>query len=99
MVNKLQYGYKKAKCWFLTSPNRIRMLMTRWVDRKTSPWMGDNFCFGVGLIGVCLFVPGVPKLSDTGALGLLVVTIMHQAGYGGLGVEIAGEVVRGSGLG
>ena len=37
--------------------------------------------------------------SDTVALGLLVVTIVHQAGYGVLGVEIAGEVVRGSGLG
>ena len=58
-----------------------------------------HFQLCVGLLGVSLLVPGVPKLSDTGALGLLVVTIVHQAGYGVLGVEIAGEVVRGSGLG
>ena len=37
--------------------------------------------------------------TDTGALGLLVVTIVHQAGYGVLGVKIAGEAVKGSGLG
>ena len=33
------------------------------------------------------------------ALGLLVVTMVHQAEYEVLGVKIAGEAVKGSGLG
>ena len=33
------------------------------------------------------------------ALGLLVVTIVHQAGYGVLGVKMAEEAVKGTGLG
>ena len=75
------------------------MLMTKWIDTVTSSWMRDNFCFGVGLVGAPLLVPDVPKLSGTGALGLLVVVIMRQAGYGGMGMEMAGEAVRSSELG
>ena len=99
MANKLKYGNQKARCWFFIRPNRIRMLMIKWMDRVASSCMRGIFSFGVDLLGLSFLVPGVPKLSDTGALGLLVVTIVHQAGYGVLGVEIAGEVVRGSGLG
>ena len=75
------------------------MLMTKWISKITSSWMRDNFCLDVGLVGVPLLVPGVLRLSGTGALGLLVVVIMRQAGYGGMGMEMAGEAVRSSELG
>ena len=91
MANKLKYGNQKARCRFLIRSNRIRMLMIKWMDRVASSCMRGIFSFGVDLLGLSFLVPGVPKLSDTGALGLLVVTIVHQAGYGVLGVEIAGE--------
>ena len=98
MANKLKYGNQKARCRFLIRPNRIRILMIKWMDRMASSWMRGIFSFGVGLVGVPLVVPGVLRLSDTGALGLLVVIIVRQAGYGGMGVEMAEEAVGSSEL-
>jgi hypothetical protein len=98
MANKLKYGNQRARCWFLISPDRIRMLIIKWMDRMVSSWMRDIFSFGVCLVGVPLLVPGMLRFSDTGALGLLVVIIGRQAGYGEIGVEMAEEAVGSSEL-
>lgn len=48
MANTLKYGKQKAICWFLISPDRIRMLIIKWMDRMVS--------FGWGTFSVLVFV-------------------------------------------
>ena len=88
MATTLKYGKQKAMCWFLISPDSIRMLIIKWMNRIVNFWMGDIFSFGVCLVCGPLLLPGMLRSSDTEALGLLVVIIGYQTGCGEIGVEV-----------
>ena len=97
MATTLKYGKQKAMCWFLISPDSIKMLIIKWVNRIVNFWMGDIFSFGVCLVCGPLLVPGMFRSSDTEALtggspltAVMggVVVVGYQAGCGEIDVEV-----------
>ena len=100
MATTLKYGKQNAMCWFLISPDNIRMLITKWMNRIVNFWMGDIFSFVVCLVCGPLLVPGMFGSSGTDALtgGSPLIAVMggvvvagYQVGCGGIGVEVAEE--------
>ena len=101
MATTLKYGKQNAMCWFLISPDNIRMLIIKWMNRIVSFWMGDIFSCGVCLVCGLLLVPGMFGSSGTDALtgGSPLIAVMggvvvagYQVECGGIGVEVAGKV-------
>ena len=64
MATTLKYGKQNAMCWFLISPDNIRMLITKWMNRIVNFWMGDIFSFVVCLVCGPLLVLGLFRSSE-----------------------------------
>ena len=89
MATTLKYGKQNAMCWFLISPDNIRMLITKWMNRIVNFWMGDIFSFVVCLVCGLPLALGLFGFSDTGDSPLTAI----------IGVEVVGYQARGGGTG